>query len=157
MKRSLCPIGHASRVNFSPARRRRNAIGFIQAGSEAEWAGSHRRKVGESWVASKGLDVEFRMGGLLWLTVNPLMLEEPGAGKPPAGICAGASGNRCPYRDRIEHFPFAISGYFAGAGWHCISDTRAGWPRRISRGGGGLGHFFSRKKQGPAEMGLVAK
>jgi hypothetical protein len=25
--------------------------------------------------------------------------EEPGAGKPHAGICAGAPGNRCPYCD----------------------------------------------------------
>ena len=30
------------------------------------------------------------------------LTEEPGAGKPHAGICAGASGNRRPYRDGIN-------------------------------------------------------
>ncbi len=29
--------------------------------------------------------------------------QEPGAGKPHAGICAGAGGNSCPYRDNFLH------------------------------------------------------
>ena len=37
--------------------------------------------------------------------VTPDLRQEPGAGKPQAGICAGAGTNPCPYRDRAWKRP----------------------------------------------------
>ena len=52
--------------------------------------------------------------------------QEPGAGKPHAGICAGAGSNPCPYRDR------ARKRYGPGDVGRPISGTRARWGRSPS-------------------------
>jgi hypothetical protein len=59
--------------------------------------------------------------------------QEPGAGKPHAGICAGAGGNSRPYRD-IHIGPEPCGGTREGIGEASAGD-RAGQP--LSRGAPG--------------------